>query len=95
MRICLIIVALAAIAVGLVHIRRAETSANHRIQQLQSEQDNLRRTLHTQQVILSRLITPKEVRRRMEDMDIRLTSRVVAPPAVTHRLAAQTPEPCE
>ncbi len=92
MRISLIIAALAAIAVGVVHIRRSETRANYQIQQLQLEQIYLRRELYDQQADLGRLISPGQVRQRMEQMGVRLTNRVIAPPAVAQRLAAEAPE---
>jgi len=91
MRFSLVIAALAAIAVGMVHIRRGETRTNHQIQQLQMEQIYLRRKLYDQQADLGRLIAPKEVRERMGRLDVRLTSRVIAPPAVARSLSAETP----
>ena len=95
MRLHLVIVALAAIAVGLVHIRRNEISANHRIQQLQVKQIYQRRKLYDEQVKLGKRIAPKKVRGQMEDLDIGLTGRVVAPPTVAHRLAAEDDGDCE
>jgi len=92
MRISLIIVALAAIAVGVVHIRHCETRTNYQIQHLQLEQIYLRRKLYDQQADLARLISPGQVRQRMEQMDVRLTNRVILPPMVAHRLAAEAPE---
>ncbi len=92
MRISLIIVALASIAVGMVHIRRSETRANYQIQQLQLEQIYLRRKLYDQQADIGRLIAPRRVRQRMEQMGVRLTNRVITPPTVAHRLAAEAPE---
>jgi hypothetical protein len=92
MRISLVIAALAAIAVGMVHIRRSETRTNYQLQQLQVDQIYLRRKLYDQQANLGRLIAPKEVRERMGKLDVRLTSRVIAPPAVAHRLSAETPD---
>jgi cell division protein FtsL len=92
MRLSLVIAALAVIAVGLVHIRRSETSVNHQIQQLQLEQIYLRRKLYDQQVTLGRLVSPSQVRERMEKLDLRLTSRVVTPPGAPQRLAAEQPQ---
>ncbi len=92
MRISLIIVALAAIAVGKLHIRRCELQANCRIQQLQWERIHLRRELYDQQADLGRLISPGQVRQRMRRMNMRLTNRVITPPVVAHRLSAETPE---
>jgi len=92
MRISLVIAALAAIAVGMVHIRRDETRTNYQIQQLQLDQTHLRRKLYDQQADLGRLIAPRQVRERMGKLDVRLTSRVIAPPAVAQRLSAETPD---
>jgi len=92
MRISLIIAVLAAIAVGMVHIRRRETRANYRIQQLQLEQIYLRRKLYDQQADLGWLVSPGQVRKRMEQMSLRLTDRVISPPRVAQRLAAESSE---
>ena len=92
MRISLVIAALAAIAVGMVHIRRSETRANYQIQQLQVDQVYLRRKLYDQQADLGRLISPQQVRERMGKLDVRLTNRVIAPPAVARRLSAESPD---
>jgi hypothetical protein len=92
MRISLVIAALAAIAVVMVHIRREEIRTNYQIHQLQGDQVNLRRKLYDQQADLGRLIAPREVRERMGKLDVRLTSRVIAPPAVAQRLSAETPD---
>jgi len=94
MRLSLVIFTLAAIAVMLVHVRRAETSANHQIQQLQMEQIYLQRKLCDQQATMSRLMSIGELRQRAEKLELHLTSRVVAPPPVTHRLAAEERPPC-
>lgn len=76
MRIAAIILALAAVAVSKVHLRRAETRANHEIHRLQLRQITLRRTLYDQQVILGGLTAPMQVRRRAELMDARLTDQL-------------------
>lgn len=78
MRLATIILALGAIAVGLVHLRRAEMVARYEVQQLQVTQVRLRRTLWDQQVRLSRLMTPAELRRRTETLD-RIGDRRVQP----------------
>ena len=72
MRIALIIVGLAAIAVALVHIRRAETSAHHEIEQLEIRQAALRRRFWPRQIQMERLKTPAEVDRRADQMALDL-----------------------
>ena len=73
MRLGLIILLLAGIAVVLVHLRRAETAAHHEIQRLRIEQVRLRRALWDQHVGLGRLQAPAEVRRRTDEMALDLT----------------------
>ena len=68
MRIVLIIVAVAAIGVCLVGIRRGEISARHEIQQLQLRHVSLRRQLWDQQVTLGRLTSPRSVGKRASEM---------------------------
>jgi len=72
MRLVLIILMLAGIALAMVHIRRADILARHEVMELQDEQIRIRRTLNDQQVDLSRLGAPLEVRRRAKEMGISL-----------------------
>jgi len=72
-KLAAVIVILAAIAVGLVHVRRAETNAHHRIQRLQLHRASLRRTLWDQQVRLGYLTAPGRIRRRSQKMALNLT----------------------
>ena len=62
----IVILALAAIAVTLVHLRRRQTSFAHEIQSLQSRQVTLRRKLWDQQVRLGYLTSPRVVHQRVE-----------------------------
>ena len=71
----MIIIALAAMAVSLVHIRRAEVVARHESQQLQLQQVKLRRQLWNQQIALGYLTTPAEVRKRSEEMSLGLVEQ--------------------
>ena len=80
MRIAVVIVALAAMAVGLVHMRRAELLARYEHQQLQLRQVKVRRQLWDQQITLSRLVSPSEVHRRSQEMCLDLVA--VEPVAV-------------
>ena len=59
-------VSLAAIAVGLVHLRRREVTVQHRIQRMRLEHVAMRRKLWDQQVELGFLTGPQEIQRRME-----------------------------
>ena len=81
MRIAAVIVALTVMAVSLVHIRRAELVARHDAQELQLQQVTLRRQLWDQQITLSNLATPAEVRRRAEEMSLDLVNK--GPSAMT------------
>lgn len=72
MRLALIIVSFAAIAVGLVHLRRAEVAVQHRIQSLQREEVLLRRELADRDVRLGELTRPAEIRRRVERSSVGL-----------------------
>jgi hypothetical protein len=75
-RISLVIVLLAAITAGMVHLRRAETRAHHRVHRLQVEQIHLRRKLYDQQSDLGRLTAPKRVRQRAKRLNVRLINRL-------------------
>jgi len=75
-RISLVIATLAAIAVGMVHLRRAQTRAHHQIHRLQIDQIHLRARLYDQQQHLGVLTAPKQVDERARRMDVRLTHRL-------------------
>ncbi|HOF18548.1 MAG TPA: hypothetical protein PK082_06535 [Phycisphaerae bacterium] len=72
MRLGLIVVMLAGIAVAVVHIRRAEITARHEILRLQEQRGRLRREAFDQQVRISRLIAPGEVQKRVKELGIPL-----------------------
>jgi len=84
-RISLIIGTLAAIAVGMVHLRRNETRAHHQIHRLQIQQVQLRRTLYDQQRTLGVLTAPKRVEQRARRMDTRLIHRLGDPGALADK----------
>ena len=67
MRLAFVIVALAAVAVGLVQLRRREIGIRHEIQQIRLKRVALRRTLWDQQVRLGYLTGPQQINRRVED----------------------------
>ena len=85
MRIFLVIATLAAIAVGMVHLRRAQTRAHHQIHRLQMAQIRLRARLYDQQQRLGSLTAPKRVEERARRMDVRLTHRVRSPAPLAAR----------
>lgn len=94
MRIAVVILSLAGVAVGLVHLRRAELIARHESQQLQLQQVTLRRQLWDQQIHLSYLAAPAEVRRRSEEMCLDLVDKNganVSSPAGTAPEGGSTP----
>lgn len=72
MRMGLVILLLAAIAVALVHTRRGEIIARHEIQRLRMRQVKLRRQLWDQQIRLGLLTSPEKVRQRVEEMRLGL-----------------------
>lgn len=72
MRMGLVILLLTGMAVALVHIRRAEVSTRHEIQRLRMRQVALRRKLWDQQIHVSVLTSPQEVRKRVERMKLKL-----------------------
>jgi hypothetical protein len=84
-RIALVIMALAAVAVGMIYIRRAETRANHEVYRLQLIQVHLRCRVYDQQAELGRLTAPKDVRQRAEKMDVGLTWFNSGEPTVVER----------
>ena len=86
MRISLVILALVAIAVGMIDLRRARDQAHHQVHRLQLQQIRLRRLLQDQQETLSRLTAPGKVEQRVEQMDVRLTHRRSAPGALAQGL---------
>lgn len=76
MRMGLVILLLAGMAVALVHIRRAEVSTRHEIQRLRMGQVRLRRKLWDQQIRVGELTSPQEVRKRVERMKLKLVRPV-------------------
>ena len=79
MRTSLVIVALAAIAVTVVHLRREQTRAQNEIHRLKMRQIHLRRRLYDQQADLGRLLAPRRVLERADRMDVGLVRRAPIP----------------
>ncbi|HOD81647.1 MAG: hypothetical protein BWX88_01871 [Planctomycetes bacterium ADurb.Bin126] len=78
MRLGIIIIALAAIAVALVQVRREEMVARHRLQTLRAAQVKIRRALWEQQVRLGELTAPRAVRHRAAEMALGLVDKAEA-----------------
>jgi len=76
LRIAIVIVALAAIAVAMVHIRRTRTNLRNEIQRMENQQISLRRELQDQQIRLGRAMAPSEIRRRAEEMALPMVDRL-------------------
>ena len=72
MRIAFVIVCFGAIGWGLVQIKRVETRACYRIQQLERRRTALRTQLINQQYDLAALTQPRAVWRRVEQMGLNL-----------------------
>ncbi len=72
MRLAVVIITLAAMAVTLVHIRRAEIAARNEIEQLYLQRRQFRRVLWDQQIVLSELTNPRAVRDRSQEMSLGL-----------------------
>lgn len=72
MRLAIVIISLAAIAVTLIHIRRMELGARHEIEQLKMQQVSLRRTMADQDVRKSHLLAPEGIDSRREALSLDL-----------------------
>ncbi len=75
MKLSIVIVCLAAIAVAVVHFRRERTRLRNEVHRLESRQIVLRRELWDQQVRLAWLIAPSELRRRAQDLALPMVDR--------------------
>lgn len=62
MRLAMVVIAIAAMAVTLVRIRREELNVQHDIQRLHAERISLRRGLADARVRVGRLTSPQTVR---------------------------------
>jgi hypothetical protein len=67
-----IMLALGAVAVALVHVRREETMAAHEIQRLQRRRVVIRRELADRMVRVGELTTPRSVIDRAEELALDL-----------------------
>lgn len=73
MRILWVILGLAAIAVGQVHLHRREAVLLHELQRAQSRHAALQREIWDRHVEIGRLLTPREVRHRSAVMSLDMT----------------------
>jgi len=72
-RLAIIVVAVTAICVALVHVRRQEARVRYEIHRRLSRQTVLRRRLWDRRVRIAHLVAPREVRRRTREMALGLT----------------------
>ena len=75
MRLAWVILFLAVLAVGLVHIRRTDVWAQHEIQRLDSQDVSLRRAIWLEQGEFYRRSSPMETDRRADQLGLRLLGR--------------------
>lgn len=78
-RLGMVIAVLAAMALGLVHVRRAKVRARHEIQGLRLRQISLRRRLWDQEVRIGQLTTPERIRFRAAQMPLGLVAKYEVP----------------
>jgi len=70
-----LVVAMAAIAVGLIDLRGAERTARYEAQRLQFRQVELRRKLWDQQIELGELTAPRRVREQVKGVSLDLVEK--------------------
>jgi hypothetical protein len=70
-----LVVAMTAIAVGLIDLRGAERTARHEAQRLQLRQVELRRRLWDQQIELGGLTAPRRVREQVKGVSLDLVEK--------------------
>ncbi|MCK4601077.1 MAG: hypothetical protein KAU28_01340, partial [Phycisphaerae bacterium] len=90
MRLAFVIISLAAIALALVHVRRAESCAGHEIQRLRTRQVELRRRMWDQEVRIGQLTAPGELRRKGREMSLDMAPPTVTPPRAEGRYTLRT-----
>ncbi|MFP4053998.1 MAG: hypothetical protein ACLFV7_09060 [Phycisphaerae bacterium] len=81
-RIAAVMLILASVAVGLVHIRREQTVAAHEIQRLQRRRVILRRELSDRMVRVGGLTSPDQVIRRTRNLALDLPVEGAEEPTV-------------
>jgi hypothetical protein len=89
----MVIVALAAVAVTLVHLRRAEATCRHEMQRLRLQRVQLRREVWQRQAEVGRITAPLQVRRLCEGRPVRDGVEVDLPPGPEQAAAETRPEP--
>ncbi len=73
LRFAWVILLLAAVGVGVVHLRLQQNAARTEIQRLEADRLKLRRTLWEQQERIGELTAPRQVRQRSHEMALELT----------------------
>ncbi|MBS3820435.1 MAG: hypothetical protein GVY16_01175 [Planctomycetes bacterium] len=76
MRLALVILGLAAVALALVDIRREDLAVRHEMQALETRHAEVRRELWSRQVDIGHLTTPQAVRYRADVLALELTDRL-------------------
>ena len=85
MRLCFVIVCMAGIGVGLVHLRKRESVARHELLSLETEHVLLRRIAQQQETDLGYLTNPKRIAERARMMGINSDRRPVRLAGPTER----------
>ena len=79
MRWAPVVILLAAIAVGLVHLRREQTRERYQIRRCQLQQVTIQRELGNQQIRLSQATSPQRVREFVQANGLNLADRTTSP----------------
>lgn len=72
MKFSLVIMAVAAIAIGIIHIRRTELSISHELQSLELQGIKYRRQIWQKQVDLGHVISPPTIKQQVTAMGLEL-----------------------
>lgn len=91
MRISLVIIGLAAIAICLVLIRREEVRLRHELQKIQIQHSAIKRDVWDRHVELGHLLTPAAIKYRADAMALNLTAQSNA--KIVNNIPAATPVP--
>lgn len=81
MRLAIVILGLAAIAVALVQFRKDEVVARHQMRQLEARLIEQRQQLWSQEAALAQLESPQSLRLRAQEMDLSLEPAQQTPSA--------------
>jgi hypothetical protein len=70
-----VIVSLAVLAAGLVHLRRQESAVRYQLQQLPLRHMEARRAIWDRRVEFGHLTVPRSIRHRADVMDLEMTDQ--------------------